>query len=215
MEYNNDICQTGIQFFGKITASISHEAKNCLAIINENAGLLQDFIYMAEKGTPLDPERLNTLAGKIMNQISRSDQIFKNMNRFAHSSDKEINQEDLGELIDLIVTLSTRIASTKNTSLTFIKPEKNVKVTTSPFLLEALVFSCLTHMLNCLNGQNIEIVLEKNPTGASIIYKGSVDFSVEFPTKKENDLINLLKGKIIMDEKLSQIIINLPENIEN
>ena len=32
----------GIQFFGKMAASISHEIKNVLAIINENAGLLED-----------------------------------------------------------------------------------------------------------------------------------------------------------------------------
>jgi hypothetical protein len=36
------VAETGLQFFGKMTASISHEIKNVLAIINENAGLLED-----------------------------------------------------------------------------------------------------------------------------------------------------------------------------
>ena len=36
------IAREGFQFFGKMSASISHEIKNALAIINENAGLLED-----------------------------------------------------------------------------------------------------------------------------------------------------------------------------
>ena len=32
----------GLQFFGKMSASISHEIKNVLAIINENTGLIED-----------------------------------------------------------------------------------------------------------------------------------------------------------------------------
>jgi hypothetical protein len=49
------IAETGLQFYGKITASVSHEIKNVLAIINENAGLLEDFTFMADRGKPIDP----------------------------------------------------------------------------------------------------------------------------------------------------------------
>jgi len=42
--------------FAKISAAISHEIKNTLSIINENAGLLEDYAQMAEQtgGLPLD-----------------------------------------------------------------------------------------------------------------------------------------------------------------
>lgn len=36
--------------FAKISAAISHEIKNTLSIINENAGLLEDYAQMAEDG---------------------------------------------------------------------------------------------------------------------------------------------------------------------
>jgi signal transduction histidine kinase len=62
----------GIRFFGEISASISHEIKNVLAIINENAGLLQDMIMMNEKGLPLNPERLSKLAHSISGQVARA-----------------------------------------------------------------------------------------------------------------------------------------------
>ena len=32
----------GLRFFGKVNASISHEIRNALAVINENAGLIKD-----------------------------------------------------------------------------------------------------------------------------------------------------------------------------
>ena len=55
------IAETGLQFFSQISASISHELKNVLGIINENAGLLEDLTLMAERGVPLDPVRLKAM----------------------------------------------------------------------------------------------------------------------------------------------------------
>jgi len=77
----------GVRFFGRMSASISHEIKNVLAIINENAGLLDDFALMAEKGMPLDPRRLGKVAESLMKQVRRADAIVRNMNKFAHSVD--------------------------------------------------------------------------------------------------------------------------------
>ncbi|MCP3901564.1 MAG: sensor histidine kinase, partial [Desulfobacteraceae bacterium] len=37
-------------FFGKITASITHEIQNVLAIIKENAGLMEDFLLINQSG---------------------------------------------------------------------------------------------------------------------------------------------------------------------
>ncbi|MCJ7596564.1 MAG: sensor histidine kinase, partial [Desulfobacterales bacterium] len=85
MTYRLDVIgEAGLQFFGKISASISHEIKNVMAIITESAGLMEDLTVLAEKGMPIDPQRLKTHAGKIMTQIRRADEIIKNMNRFSH-----------------------------------------------------------------------------------------------------------------------------------
>ena len=91
------ISETGLQFFGKMSASISHEMKNVMAIINENAGLLEDLTVMAEKGMPIDPQRLRTQASRIMKQIRRGDDIIKGMNRFAHSVDEPWRQVELND----------------------------------------------------------------------------------------------------------------------
>ncbi len=59
------IAETGLQFFGEMSASISHEIKNVLAIVNENAGLLEDLTLMADRGKPIDPARLKTHGGSV------------------------------------------------------------------------------------------------------------------------------------------------------
>ena len=56
------ICEQGLRFFSATTASLSHELKNALAIIKENAGLLTDYMAMFEKGSPVAPDRLITVA---------------------------------------------------------------------------------------------------------------------------------------------------------
>ena len=102
------IAREGFQFFGKMSASISHEIKNALAIINESAGLLEDFSLLAEKGRPIDPERLKLLARSVSKQVQRADGLVKKMNRFAHSADDAIRIFDLGEILDLVVSLVQR-----------------------------------------------------------------------------------------------------------
>jgi len=138
-----DIGMTGIQFFGRITASISHELKNALAIINENAGLLEDYVFMAEKGSPIAPEKLKSLSEKVLGQIQRSNGILKNMNEFAHSADAPTKQIDVGETLTLIVKLCTRFAQMRNISLDLKLPDHPVLFTTNPFYAENLIFLCL------------------------------------------------------------------------
>ena len=65
----------GLKFFGKINASISHEIRNTLAVINENAGLIKDLILMSEKGHPLDVGRIAGRVEKVLEQVKRTDGI--------------------------------------------------------------------------------------------------------------------------------------------
>ena len=109
--------ETALRFFGKMSASISHEIKNVLAIINENAGLLEDYNLMAEKGIPLNPERLKTLAETVMTQIKRADVIVKNMNKFAHSVDDAKKTVDVREVLELVRALSSRFAAMRGVVL--------------------------------------------------------------------------------------------------
>ena len=71
----------GVRFFGKMTASATHELKNTLAIINENAGLLEDLSMIAQSGNSLSSERVHDISKRVSRQVKRADVILKRLNR--------------------------------------------------------------------------------------------------------------------------------------
>ena len=166
------IAESGLQFFGKIAASISHEIKNVLAIINENAGLLEDFTLMAEQGMAIDPQRLKALSQTLMKQVKRADTIVKNMNRFAHSADASLQTIDLNDLIELLVALSNRTAAMRGITLNPKLNQNPVTIRTSPFLLMNLLWLCLDFAMDAAGGDKVvELVTEKADAGIQIRFK--------------------------------------------
>ena len=137
------IAETGLQFFGEMSASISHEIKNVMAIVNENAGLLEDLTIMADRGKPIDPARLKAMADAVKKQIGRADGIIKNMNRLAHSIDQTVTNVELNETIHLLVGLTARFAVMRGVQVDLQLPENPVTFQTAPFFLMNLLWLCL------------------------------------------------------------------------
>jgi signal transduction histidine kinase len=135
-----------LQFFGRVSASVSHEIKNVFAVINEKAGLLADLTLMAERGMPIDPERLKKTADSIQGQIRRGDAIVKNMNAFAHSTDEDTREVDLAEILELTVALATRMADMQQIRLSAAGCEP-VSLTANPFDLMRLLHSFIAAAL--------------------------------------------------------------------
>jgi len=213
------IAETALRFFGKMSASISHEIKNTLAVMNENAGLLEDFTLMAEKGIPLDPERVKVLAEKIMQQIQRADGIIKNMNRFAHSVDETVKSVDLGDISAFVATLYARTASGKGVTLKAKPPAVRITITTLPFLLENLMGLCIDFALNAAGiGKTLDIITEEAENGACIRFSPLGNLSAEktgiFPSEREKSLMNELKADIVIDADTGALVLNLPKKIE-
>ncbi len=208
----------GIAFFGKVTASLSHEIKNVLAIINENAGLLEDLTLLAEKGRPLELERVRLLAGKVKTQVLRGDGIVRNMNRFAHSVDLVLEQVDLGEVTALVVELAQRLAVMKGVSLEATAPAERVRITTNPFLLEKGIWNCLSLAMEeeprpkviGLVPESLEKGAQIRLTGLQGIYRSGEDAFMEgirkaIPRDIESDLVT--------DQESGDILIRLPLDI--
>ena len=140
----------GLKFFGRISASVSHEIKNVFAVINEAAGLIEDFTLMAERGMPLQPDRLKGAANSIQGQIRRGDGIVKNMNAFAHSTDEDVREVNLAETLSLTVALTTRLADMQQIRLTTGDCEP-VSLAANPFDLMQLLHSSIAAALDCLS----------------------------------------------------------------
>jgi signal transduction histidine kinase len=209
---------SGIQFFGKMSASISHDLKNVLAVINENAGLLEDLCLMAEKGKSLDPPRLKRLAGDVKNQIRRGDRIISSMNTFAHSADSESLTIDLRELLGLLVELSLRSASMRGVSIEIDRPSDSVMVTTSPFVLLNLLWFCLDFAMTAAGpGKTVELAAEKTADGARIYFRklaGMGAAAGSFPAELENALMRVLNAQIRLDPDSREVSVSLPDKVQ-
>ncbi|WP_316901404.1 sensor histidine kinase [Pseudodesulfovibrio indicus] len=170
-----DETRAGLRFFGRVSASVSHEIKNVFAVINEAAGLIEDFTLMAERGMPLQPERLKSAANSIQGQIRRGDAIIKNMNAFAHSTDEDVREVNLVEGLTLAVALSTRFADMRQVKLTMGECEP-VSMVVSPFDLTRLLHSSIAAALDRLEAGDT-LVIGVRPEG------GGASFSLSSPGK--------------------------------
>ena len=161
--------EQGIEFFGRMTASISHEIKNALAIVNENAGLLGDLALLMDKGRPLSPERLTTLAGNIRRQVQRADDIIRRLNRFAHSAHEPAASADLGQVLAFTVALADRLATMKGVTLT-VDAGEPVTVEVRPFVLENLLWFCLQQLFTAA-GSGTTVALAAEAEGATALVR--------------------------------------------
>jgi len=207
---NDQIGLGGIQFFGKMAASISHEIKNVLAIINENAGLLEDICFMAERGKPIDPARLKKLSGSVKDQIRRADHIMTMMNRFAHSVDEASVSIDVSEITQILVSLSARFVAMRGVVLEVVKPAGSLAITTFPFGLLNLLWLCLDYAMAVVGpGKAIELLAEKTADGARFRFgrlehmeAGAVP---PFPTERETALSQTLYAQILRDPAAREV----------
>ena len=91
-----------LMFFGRVSASISHELKNILAIISEAAGLLNDLTEIAASGGDLKLEMLENCSRDIIGEIQRGFITIKRMNAFSHSTDDPLKEVDLNDCVELV-----------------------------------------------------------------------------------------------------------------
>ena len=205
--------ENALKFFGKMTASISHELKNVLAIINENAGLLEDLCAMAERGKPVDPGRIKTVAGKVIKQVHRGDEIIRRLNSFAHSADESVCDVDLCEAIKLVSGLSGRIALMRGISLEPDQMPDPVIINTNPFLLETLVWLFLDFAMDAAGeGKAVCITSEKTPGKVVVRFsklQGLAGMQPGiFPGDSEKSLLAALNATAAIDAAAEEIVIS-------
>jgi len=206
----------GLRFFGKMSASVSHEIKNVLAIINENAGLLKDYTLMVEKGLELNPHQVGVKADKITAQVARIDEIIRKMNLFAHSIDQDRQKINPDAILKLMIALAERMAAMKSIKLELAAASESVSITTTPFFLENLVWLCLEFALNLTEeGDVLKLGCEKTKEGVLIRFKQLSNLSTEqaagFPDGAAvAALAAALQANLFADTESRELVIALP-----
>ncbi|EFK06089.1 histidine kinase A domain protein [delta proteobacterium NaphS2] len=205
--------ESELQFFGKMTASISHEIKNVMAIVNESAGLLEDYTVMAEKGMPIDPSRLKTVSQRVATQIQRADVIIKNLNRLAHSVDEFEKSAGIMETLELAVALTGRFADMRGVKLDFQPPSDFPTVITSPFHLLDLIWQVLDFAMDATGTEKtVGLTFETNPASVDVRFNGIGNATAPPSAAKTAALLSILGAKMHHDVEKGEIILILPKD---
>lgn len=169
-----------VAFFGKITASVTHELNNVISIVEQNAGLLDDLIAGEERGIPLSIERLALVSSAIQKQTGRGLKIIARLNRFAHTTDHAETVFVVNEVVENLVGLAGRLAGLKEVELVYQPAADSPKITGNPFALQRAVFDLIIAALPwCGPGRSLTIATAGEPSDVVV--------SVSYEANKEPD----------------------------
>ena len=166
-------------FMGRITAGVTHELKNVLAIIRESAGLMQDLMALSgDAAFPLR-EKFSKVLSNIGDQVGRGVDLTGRLNTFAHLTDETSAGLDLNEVACQVVFLSQRFARLKGISLGVAPQERSVILVTDPLKIQMLLFQCVELLMNIVG------------TGATItlhpLQQGEGEATVELSSTSNNE----------------------------
>ncbi len=141
-EKMDELTQEGFRFFGRMSASATHEIKNTLAIINENVGFMDDLSMMSQDGM-LSCEQINSVAKKIKKQVQRSNNILKKLNQFSHSVDLSKEMADVETTVKFTLELASRLIEMYEVTVEIIPAPSHISVNANQFFLENMIWKAV------------------------------------------------------------------------
>ncbi len=173
---NEDGAQdAGLEVFGRITASVSHEFNNVITIIGEVNGLLEDMLLLAERGREPEMDKLRGQCARIGKQVRRGRDIIKQLNRFAHRVDSVRTEIDLNEVAENTVALARRAFEMRRIELDFAPAAEPVLLTSSPFRVQELLFHLLDAFLDPeQSGGSVELAIGEEDASVRVSIRAEV-----------------------------------------
>ncbi|MEW5701801.1 MAG: hypothetical protein AB1792_06190 [Candidatus Zixiibacteriota bacterium] len=165
-----ELRRSGLAFFGRITAAVSHDLNNVLSTVGELSGLLQDFIQDGRQGSRIPPEKLERVAGSLAAQVQRGAEIVRHLNRFAHSADDPTRTVDLAGQLQAVAQLARSFAARRQILLQTQSDFEAISLRTDPFLFQQAVFLCIdAALLSGERGDTIAISGRGHDADAEVI----------------------------------------------
>lgn len=139
-----------LRFMGRMTAGMTHEINNVLAVIRETAGLAQDLAALDVSRAAPHGERIIGCLEEVQRQIERGAVVTRSLNRFAHSVDHDRETRSVQELMALAAALHDRFVRQHQVVLDVSSASGAASVNADPFLvievLSRLIFQVLADM---------------------------------------------------------------------
>ena len=200
-------------FFGKITANVTHELQNVLAIIKESAGLIEDFMQFQMNPENLADLEINLkkILGKIKEQSKRGVGLTTALNGFAHTTDRVEAEIHIHTAVEKLLFLTNRLFLLQGIEVELAECEKSPSIIIDYVLFQKIILmsiECLMEIPDVKSNIGIKVVNQDGRIGLEICYDDSNINCDDFKQKlslseKWADLIN-----ICTDIKLKAEIIN-------
>ncbi len=143
---------------GKVTAAVTHEMKNVLAIIKESSGLMEDLLSMMKDIPQAHQDKFSRMLSNISQQVARGTDLATKLNRFAHSPDNVVAGVDLNDVADLVASLCHQYARSKSITLRVSDKLTPVALVTNPVQIHMVLFECISFLLDFFEaGSTIDI----------------------------------------------------------
>ena len=210
VEFQND---EDLTFFGKVSASISHELKNVLAIISETAGLLGDLTQKATRDGKIDLELINTCSNDIVEEIQRGFATIKHMNRFAHSVDTAVASVDLIEILNLMINLAGFLSFAGKVRFDPVEQTDRM-LRTCPFRLQNLLYQTLVFAFESAGPDGeIQVSLQRETNGvARFTFSGLGSKRIRpFPADQTKTIAESIGADIHAGDDPASIHIRVPQ----
>ncbi len=216
------VFEQSIGFFGAVTASLSHEMNNVMAIINELSGLMDDFLVTADDNQPPDPKRQREILERVSAQVQRGIGYVRQLNSFAHSADDPNEILDARESFEEIAALCQRFAKLKQVTLKSTSPKQTLRFKGSSFMLQQIIFRSIEiALMTSGQGDSLSVDLEDEGDGVRITVKNQRPFEatsdVSGKISSLEQIASTLGGKLeapILPDKPLDLALYLPNSVE-
>ena len=203
----DDLTQEGFRFFGKMSASATHEIKNTLAIINENVGFMDDLSMMSQDGM-LSCEQINSVSKKIKKQVQRSNNILKKLNQFSHSVDLSKQMADVETTVKFTLDLASRLIEMYEVTVEIIPAPSHISVNANQFFLENMIWKAVeTACLGAKQDKKVTVSFKQDSETLAVWFSmGNIEDGFMdnlFMGDKDKVLIEYLDIVVKKDEKNS------------
>ncbi len=130
-------------FLGRITASVTHDIQNVLAIIKETSGLMEDLLLMQQSRGEEIEERLDKCIKTIKKQAYRGVSLTSGLNGFAHTSDSSQATINIFETLKRMISIAQRLFKQKGVDVSIIECATPCSMVTDPVFFQLTAFSCI------------------------------------------------------------------------
>lgn len=146
---------------GRLAAGVAHEINNPLAIINEKAGLMKDFIDNSQ-GMPRQ-ERFLQLTDSIVQSVERCSRITHNLLGFAKRMDVSTELVDLNEVLLEVISFLEREAEHRKIELRQELAQELPRIESDQGQLQQVFLNLLNNALDAVGQEGMILIRSYQP----------------------------------------------------